>query len=105
MKPVSDYNPRLEDFIELKTPSEGFIAIARIDDVYAGRARVAFVTQRSLTEYGFTDIIWDAYNFYTVENARDFMKTRLKTAISRRNKLVTAFRVVEIHISIIRVFD
>ena len=103
-KLVDDYNPELSDFVELITPHEKFIGIARIDDVYAGRARVEFVCRRSLTEYGYTNNILDAHNFYTVEEAQGFMDTRLRTAIARRNKLVTAFKIIEIRISIIRVF-
>lgn len=105
MDEPTDYTPTLADFIDLKSHSEQFIAIARIDNIYAGRARVMFVAQKSLTEFCFTDNIFDAHNFYTFGNAEDFLNTKLRTAITNRNRLVTAFRIVELYISIIRVFE
>jgi hypothetical protein len=105
MENTNDYSPSLKDLYDLKSHVDLFIAIARIDNMYAGRARVMFVMQKSLIDFCFTDNIWMSHNFYTVDNAQDFLDNRLKTAIAKRNKLVTAFRIVELHISIIRVFE
>jgi hypothetical protein len=96
---IKDFTPTLLDIIENKSQEEAFIAIARIDNIYAGRDRVSFVQRKNLTDFGYTANVWYAHNFYTVEDAHYFMRTRLKTAIAKRNKLVTAFCVVELKVS------
>jgi hypothetical protein len=102
---IEDFKPTLQDIIENKSQEEAFIAIARIDNIYAGRDRVSFVQQKTLTDFGYTGNILYAHNFYTVDDAVDFMKTRLKTAISKRNKLVTAFSIIELKVNIVGILE
>jgi len=100
---VDDYKPTVSEFLEHKSQEEDFFAIARIDNVFAGRDRVSFITQKNLTDFGYTAKIWNAHNFYTIENAQDFIRSRLRTAIKNRNKMITAFSIIEITATITRV--
>ena len=100
---VDDYTPTLADILEHKSQEEAFIAIARIDNIFAGRDRVMFVSRKNLTDYGFTGNIWNAHNFYTVESAKEFLRNRLSKAMANRNKLVTAFSVIELKINIVAI--
>jgi hypothetical protein len=102
---IEDFKPTLQDIIDHKSQEETFIAIARVDSLYAGRDRVSFVQRKNLTDFGYTGNIWYANNFYTVEDAHYFMRTRLKTAIAKRNKLVTAFCVVELKVNIVGILE
>lgn len=102
---VDDYKPDLSEFLEHKSQEEAFFAIARIDSIYAGRDRVSFITQKNLTDFGYTANIWNAHNFYTIENAQDFIKFRLRTAVKNRNKMITAFSIIELKAIISRVID
>ena len=62
-----------------------------------------YIYKDTAGSFGCTSDIRQAFNFQTVANAQDFLQVRMKTVRARLNRLLTAFRIVEIYITIVLV--